>query len=747
MNKYIQILSAFVLIFTIGTYAQPRKLKKADKLFSQYNFAEAAKMYEKLATNTEYAMPASKKLAQCYKQLGQYKAALNWYKKAIELDAKLEPEFIYEYAMMLRSAERYDESISWMARFHDLKANDLRGKAYSSSSNFITKQRKRPAKFSIKNLDINSSNSDFGVSYFGSNVIFTSARIEKSNLKIDRTYVWTNQPFLNIYKATRDKSSGELAEVKLWQKNLESKFHDGPASFTPDLKRVYFTRNNFFKNKKGKSKTGVNNLKIYFSELKDTAYTNIQQLNINNDEYSVGHPCVNADGTKLYFASDMPGGFGGTDIYVADISKDGDIGKPVNMGNIINTEGNEMFPYMHKTGLLFFASNGHVGFGGLDIFVATGKNGNYKKVDNVGEPLNGPMDDFAFIMNDFQTQGYFSSNRDGGKGDDDIYSFKLLRPFENGLLVHGTATDKNSKEILPGSKVSLYTSDGKLIADTLANEEGKYEFEVEYDTDYNVGGTFIDYVDGSNAFSTKDLDDKTELVCDLKLDKVGFTLYGLATDRKTNQPLENVNIIITDANGKEILNLTTDKNGDFNKILSDVKLNDKVEYTINLSKDGYFPKTIKYSKVLNKPGQIPVHTELDFSLDKMEVGVDLLQAFNIEPIYFDLDKSNIREDAAATLDKIVDVLKTYPTMCLELGSHTDCRESKSYNLKLSQRRYESTVKYLAKKVKKGKKRLSGKGYGESQLVNNCPCEPKNQSSCSTQQHQANRRTTFKIKKI
>lgn len=747
MNKYLQILSFLVLFLSVETFAQPRKMKKADKLFSQFNFVEAAKMYEKLAANVEYAMPASKKLAQCYKQLGQYKVALNWYKKAIELDAKIDPEYIYEYAMMLRSAERYDESVSWMARFHDLKANDLRGKAYSNSSNFITKQRKRPAKFSIKNLDVNTSNSDFGVSFYGANSIFTSARIEKSNVKVNRTYIWTNQPFLNIYKATRDKGNGDLTDVKLWQKNLESKFHDGPAAFTSDLKRVYFTRNNFYKNKKGKSKAGVNNLKIYFSELKDTVYTNTQQLNINNDEYSVGHPCVSIDGTKLYFASDMPGGFGGTDIYVADISKDGNIGKPVNMGNIINTEGNEMFPYIHKTGLLFFASNGHVGFGGLDIFVATGKDGNYKKVENVGEPVNGPMDDFAFVMNDFQTQGYFSSNREGGKGDDDIYSFRLLRPFDNGLIMHGTAMDKDSKQVLPGTKVTLYDSEGKRIADTLANEEGKYEFEVEYDTDYNLGGTLIDYVDGSNSFSSKEMDEKTDLVSDLKLEKIGFTLYGQAIDRKTNQPVENASIIITDANGKEILNLNTGKNGDFNKILADAKLNDKVEYTIKLSKEGYFPKTIKYSKVLSKPGQITVHSELDFSLDKMEVGVDLLQAFNIEPIYFDLDKSNIREDAAKTLDKIVEVLKTYPTMHLALGSHTDCRESKSYNMRLSQRRYEATKKYLAKKVKNGNKRLSGKGYGETQLVNDCPCEPKNDSTCTDQQHQANRRTTFKIKKI
>ena len=745
MNKILQL---FTLLFLISTtiFGQANKMKRADKLFAKYNYTEAAKLYEKLVTKVEYGIPASKKLAQSYKQLGQYKKASQWYQKAIELDTKIDPEFVYEYALMLRSNENYDESAKWMAKFHELKSGDSRGKAYSNETNFITKQRSRPVRFVIKNLDINTPMSDFGSSFYGNDkAIFTSARAEQGNIK--RTYVWTNQPFLNIYKAKRDKASSDLSDVTIFQKKLESKFHDGPGAFTPDLKRVYFTRNNYFKKKAHKSKEGINKLKIYFSELKDTNYTNTKELSINNDEYSVGHPCVSSDGKRLYFASDMPGGFGGTDIWMADIGSDGNIGKPVNMGNVINTEGNEMFPYVHKNGMLFFASNGHVGFGGLDIFVSLSKGGNYKKVENVGAPVNGPMDDFAFVMNEFQTQGYFSSNREGGHGDDDIYSFQLLRPFERSLIVKGTATDKASHAILPGAKVSLFGADGVLIKDTLANAEGKYEFEVEEELDYKMNATLGGYADGNNTFTTKNLDGKTEVTCDLELEKIGFTLYGLVTDRKTQQPLDAVSVIITDETGKEIINMLTPASGDFTKLLADAKLNDKLQYTIKLVKPGYFPKTFKYVKVLDKPGQITVHSELDFNMDKMEVGTDLLKAFNIEPIYFDLDKFFIRKDAAATLDKIVEVLKQYPTMELELGSHTDCRETTTYNKTLSSNRYKSTKQYIASRTKNGNKRMTGKGYGETQLVNDCPCEEDKTSKCTEEEHQMNRRTVFKITKL
>ena len=397
--------------------------------------------------------------------------------------------------------------------------------------------------------------------------------------------------------------------------------------------------------------------------------------------------------------------------------------------------------------MLFFASNGHVGFGGLDIFVSIGKSGTFKKPENVGAPVNGPMDDFAFVMNEFQTQGYFSSNREGGKGDDDIYSFQLLRPFDKGLIVHGTATDKNSHAILPNTKVTLTDADGKVLGDTIANADGYYEFEVEEGLNYKMMGKLEDYNDANNTFTTKDLPENFDLKCDLELERAGFTLFGITTDRKTKQPIENVRVVITDENGKEVINIMTSSTGDFNKILTEAKLNDKIQYSINLSKDGYFPKTVKYSKVLSKPGQISVHTELDFSLDKMEAGVNLLEAFNIREIYFDLDKSDIRKDAKETLDSIVDVLKRYPKMELDLGSHTDCRNTKAYNLALSQRRYVNTRNYLVKYVKNGAKRISGKGYGESQLVNDCPCEPTNESNCTDEQHQKNRRTMFIIKKM
>ena len=747
-NKFSLFL--LFILFSTSIFSQTLRLKRANKLYSDYNFTEAAVLFQKLEKKDKYKLYATVMLGLCYKNTGQYTLASEWYKKAVDLDPEIDPELIYDFALSLRSAEKYKESEVWMKVFQERKkgTDDIRAKDFASRPNFIQKIKDKPVQFRVNNLMINSPNSDFGPAYFGAKkFVFTSAK-EDFKIGPKRIYVWNNQPYLNIYKGNRDETNGNINDVQLWDKNVNTVFHDGPGNFTPNLKYFYFTRNNFYKNKEKKSKKGVNNLKIYFDELntKDSTYGKTREVFINNDEYSVGHPCINPDGKTIYFTSDMPGGFGGTDIYMAEILSDGNIGKPENLGPTINTESNEMFPFMHLSGLFFFSSNGRTGLGGLDIFVSRYKSGKFAESENVGEPVNGPMDDFGFIMNEVQSQGYFASNRAGGRGDDDIYSFVMIRPFERIVLLKGIATNKRGGAILPKTAVTLFNDKNEAIDDTISDEKGEYLFLVEEDNDYFLVGKKDKFNDGTNKTSTKEMGEKKEVICDLELEMDVFALYGLITDSETKEPLDSATVTIFDQNKNQILKITTAKPGDFYKELTTSKLNDKLDYTIKLFRFGYVPKTVSYKKVIDKPGKISMHQEMDFTMEKFSVGSDLMKVLEINPIYYDLDKYFIRKDAAIELDKIVALLKEYPKMELDIRSHTDCRSKAEYNRVLSNNRYLSAKEYIGSRVRNGRERLTGRGYGESQLLNNCACEPPIESKCSNAEHQLNRRTEFIVKK-
>lgn len=498
--------------------------------------------------------------------------------------------------------------------------------------------------YSIENVSSNTKYQDFGVSYFGENTaVFASSRKDKSIRK--RVWLINNQPFLELYKGSID-ASGDITDVKRFSKELNTKFHESNAIFTKDLKTVYFTRNNYLDKKVKKDSTDMILNQLYKAQVGfEGDWTNIQAMPFNSDDYQTGHATLNETEDKLYFISDMPGSYGLTDIYVVNINKDGSYGEPKNLGPDVNTSRSEMFPFIDQHNVLYYSSNGFADTkGGLDIYATKlGKNNEYHEPLNLDFPLNSNKDDFAFVKQNGTKKGYFSSNRKGGKGDDDIYSYIELNPpsFACSQEITGVARDKNSGALLPGTIVSLYKGEEK-VESILVGTDAVFNFRVDCEASYKVIGTKESYKEDSKELTTSDKDD---LNTDLEL---------------------------------------------------------------YLLQDEFI--TVRGHLMLN-----------------------------INPIYFDLDKSEIRDDAAIELERVVEIMTKYPGLVVQIGSHTDSRAPDNYNWILSNKRAIATTKWI---VTNGidKNRIFGGGYGETELVNEC----SNGVKCTDEQHQLNRRTEFII---
>ena len=729
----------FCLLVSSIAFGQNSKLKKADDYYNKLAYSYSAKLYEQLLGTDVDSPQLKSKLATSYYKIGQLTKSEDYYRQMILTDQATAEDF-YNYAQVLKQNGKYRDSDDWMARFDQKVKDDLRAKSFAANQNYLKAIEAQEPFFSIKHLDINTPTSDFGGYYAPSKdkVYFISARTKKGLVKTE--YAWTKRYFLDMYLASVDAENKMNSPKKVSKAN--TKFHEGPLCFSPDGKYVYFTRNNIAKGKNNrKDKNGIRNLKMYRATVgSDGAWLNEEVLSFSSKDFSVGHPTISADGKTMYFASDMPGGFGGSDIYKMEIKSDGSFGSPVNLGNEINTEGQEMFPWINGEGNLFFSSDGLVGLGGLDVFAVNGNGkGGFSKPVNVGRPVNGNNDDFAFSMSTDNKTGYFSSNRDGGKGDDDIYSYTQLKPIKVGKMIKGTAYDTQGA-ILAGTTVNLYDDAGNVILTTTSDDNGGYKFDVEPGKNYNLEGKKKDYFDDSKEVNTKTTD--PEVITDLILEKdPGLSLYALITDKKSGKPLEGVRFTILDNMSGDEKTITTPTTGDYRRTLPEKKLNDRGSYNLVLQKDGYFSKTVTYNTVFDKPGLYSIHSILDLGMDP-EVK-DLSEMVQINPINFDLNKYNIRPDAALELEKIIEIMNRYPAMVVELGAHTDCRGSVKSNETLSAKRAKASAEYIKKRIS-NPERIYGKGYGESLLLNDCGCEGKVVSKCSEEEHAKNRRTEFKV---
>lgn len=606
----------FGTVSVLAGQAQQAAIKKADKKFEALAYVDALGIYKEVAAKGYKSDHLFKKIGDAHYNNANYKEAAKWYAQLFELAPQQSPVYNFKYGQCLKALGKYKQADIHLEYFY--KSLNL---SYTTSAVLLEATAKISGKYTVEKTNFNTNYYDYPGGLHDGALYVISANSKRT------ISPWSNEPTSDIFKVTQEK-------LELMPGDLNSEFNEGPLTISKNDSVMYFTRNNFVNNKIGRDRKKIVRLNLYKAVKVDGIWTNIEALPFNDDAYSFGHPALNADGTKLYFVSDMPGGKGGTDIYEVPIFSDGSFGKPINKAEF-NTPANEMFPFVSATGDVYFASNGHPNLGGLDIFVAK-KEESFAVIHNLGEPINSTFDDFAFVMT--KQSGYFASNRNGL--NDHTYAFKP-------------------------------------------------------DTTY-----------------------KAAQKCVIK---------GSLTEDKTGRPLENVLLSLINDKNEIVTQQEASKHFDFNA--EDCH---QISF-IRAEKAGYFTNNV----LVNNQQE-----HYDISLEKRMLlladGSDLGATW-LNPIYFDFDKSDITSKAEVELQKLVVLMQQNKQVKLEVRSHTDSRANDAYNKALSEKRAQATIHYL---VEQGisRDRLSGKGYGESQLLNHC----SNAVKCTAAQHAKNRRSEFII---
>lgn len=486
MKKIITLITIAALS-SFSLMAQDANTKKADKHFNRYEFVDAAESYQKIANNGNADAYVYSQLAESYYNIFKTAEAEMYYAKALELSS--EPEMIFKYSQMLKANGKYEASNVQMRKFAQMRPSDDRAIAFSENPDYLPKILEKGKKFNIQNASFNTEYSDFGGTLNDGKLYITSARNTSR-----KTYGWNEQPFLDIYQLTKNPD-GTFSEAFLVEDKLNTKYHEGLVSFSPDGNTMYFSRESYFEKEFEKDSTSnvkFSTLQLFTAKKDGDKWNNVQGFAMNSNNFSVKNPAVSPDGKTLYFASDMPGGYGLFDIYKASINEDGTLGEAMNLGQKVNTPGLEMFPFVSSNQTIYFSSNGQLGLGGLDVFYTKEIDGKMAPIRNVGIPISGNSDDFAFYLDEESGEGFMSSNREGGIGSDDVYLIKRLQPLCD-VLITAIITDDTTGEPIQGASVALSDKDGNQLLTKQTNAEGKVEFMVECDQESELQISMKDY--------------------------------------------------------------------------------------------------------------------------------------------------------------------------------------------------------------------------------------------------------------
>ncbi len=632
-------LFIIVLLYSSVSFSQKKQIEKANEDFDQYGYIDAQKVYLKVVEDGYHSSEIYKKLGDTYYYNGNYIEAAKWYNELLKTyPDEVETDYYYRTALTLKSMDKHTESDKLMVKYVESGGVMPAVQVFENDPEYLKSLGIQSSRYVVEEVATNSEYSDFGPTYYKDKLVFSTTSRDLDNFKKNN---WNNLPYLDLYIADMDED-GNLSNVKPLGGDINTKYHESSPIFSKDGNTIYFTRNNFSKGRTFSDKKRTIRLKIFkATKNEDDKWGDVEELPFNNKNYSVSHPALNNDETRIYFASDMPGTYGKSDLWYVDILEDNKYGDPVNMGESINTRARETFPFISENNNLYYSSDGRGGNGGLDVYIAPlDENGEVEVISNFGEPINTNQDDFGFIIEESKGIGFFTSNKDGGRGsiDDDIYRFKEVCI----ITINGNVTDMDTGKLLPGAEVSYLDKDNKLIQKIIVGSDASYSFSANCDSNYIIRGTKKEYFPNEKMVETPDVGGVIETSLQLKI------------------------------------------------------------------KDPCPPN-------------------------------DLGCRLNLLPIYFDFDKSDIRKDAEIELAKILAALREYPQLVIHIESHTDSRGRDSYNESLSERRAQSTLSWF---VDQGidSNRLSAKGYGENQLVNQCT----NEVECSEKEHQLNRRSMFII---
>lgn len=505
-----------LLIIALGStfmFAQKQEVKLADKFYKDYAYLKASEFYANAVKLGDSSKHVLTRLGDCFYNNSNADKSANWYGEAIKLyESELEPEYIYKYSQALRSQGNYEEAIVWLEKYRALNPDDnrIKGLDFDNLKVYMDLANDDEVYVTVEDLPINSKYADFGAYEKDGKLIFSSSRDGKSKI-----YDWNGEPYLDIYEVTVKEKDGKSDFGKVSRINsskINSEFHDANVAITNDGKTMYFTRDNVSKRNQLKTdRKGTAHLKIYKATLVDSTWQDVVELPFNDKFFSNGHPALSPDNKTLFFVSDREGGYGDTDIYKIDIFEDGSYGIPENLGPSINTDGKEMFPFVAKDNTLYFSSDSNINLGFLDIFKSNILKDSNAKVENIGAPYNSGFDDFGFFIDSDTEIGYFSSNRPGGVGSDDIYGF--VGCYET---VKGTVRNSETKEPLSSATVKLMNKDGKVINTLTTGANGEYSFKIKCNTKYTVLGEKPDFKSDFKDF-TSGVDTGDDMTIDLNL--------------------------------------------------------------------------------------------------------------------------------------------------------------------------------------------------------------------------------------
>ncbi len=714
--------------------------KKGDNLFYLFSYDEALMAYEGALKQNPEEDRIELKIAETYRFLNQPENAAIFYSKVIQNEEIIRPIHKLHYAQSLSASGQYDQAKKWYERYSKEAQSDSRSSRSLSRLQNLKDLFKDSLSYYVNSININSEQSDFSPTYYNDGIVFVSSREPKRGIK--PKFNWNKSHFLDLYYSL-EHEDGSNATPERFHRNVNTQLHEGPTAFYAEDTKMIFTRNNLINGKKGESSDGIIKLKLYFSEFINDRWIKPKEFPFNSNEYSVGHPSITEDGATLYFASDMPGGFGGTDIYRCKFVN-GQWTKPENLGEKINTEGNEMFPFYHEqSDMFYFSSNGHGGLGGLDILRC--KIGNREEPKNLGYPMNSRADDFGFILSNNGQSGYLSSNRKGGKGDDDIYHFNVQNEIID-VLVY----DQNSEESISSATVELHEGVA-MAALSKTNPGGEVMFQVNPQKNYLLKVNKTGYqpaevlIDVAALQSANFLQVKVPLVYYDKPVASNAPEAAQANYRRMVFGGEDVTETLPSVvplPAEDVQNPDKETNegaSDANKIIYYEIDNITNHQDFLVKKDQVLPRHGKAFKNQQENVAIESANTNNEIIYHLKASGYFVKHIKIENIYYDLDKSIIRNDASVQLDKLVNLLNDYPQLKVRLSAHADSRGSTEYNQKLALRRAESAQRYL---ILEGidKERIETGYFGEQNLVNDCA----DGVDCEETKHQFNRRTEFNI---
>jgi outer membrane protein OmpA-like peptidoglycan-associated protein len=797
--RILLVLALFTFLAS-SMDAQGGLLKKADKRYEAMTYPLAIKSYERYLRKSKNVM-AMERVADAYRQIGNTGKAEAWYAEATK-QPTVSPMGKFHYGEMLKANGKYEEARKWFEAYLQTGTDPRRASRAIESCDFALEAKRDSGLFNVNTEKFNTKGSDFGPLIYQQGLLKVAERKGAFRKLVNMR---NGNSFYDIYEVKFNDSKRGFTSKRIKGK-VNRRFHDGPATLNKAQDQMLFTRSFMVKDKKSRAPRDHSKLKLLMSTREGAKWKNIEELPFNSQSYSVGHPALSSDGNTLVFSSDIPGGFGGSDLYVS--RKTGkEWSAPENLGSAINTEGNESFPYLHDGGVLFFSSDGHPGLGGMDILAAEPEGTLWAKPTNLGYPLNSAADDFSMCWATNKPTGYFSSNRGG---NDDIYSFR------RGSSVEGILVDSKTGLPVKNAAIHVTNSAGKET-NFITGPDGRFNYLGDWGKDLIVEAKADRYLTARERVTMTDISPVENKTVTIKItpDMI-FMLTGQITDARTHQPIEGANVRLISSSEEK---LKTDREGKYFK-----RLEENTEYTVVVMQPGYVPqvhqlstqgKSISEDFVFNaalEPGNYllvegktyrnadnspieaaNIHVVNDsakrearatrsrqdgrfwlvldpgktqyligskvayFSaraeMPAAKVGRDTTVSVNmpmfpyevgtiVKIIYYDYNKSAILDSASKDLYEVIYFLNDNPEASVELSSHTDSRGGVAYNAKLSQQRADAAVNFILGRGIDGP-RIVAKGYGESNVTNQC----KDNVTCTEKEHSVNRRTEIKVVEI